>query len=239
MDSLKIGDLVKTGITLDGKSKYSRVISSMHVDPHAEVDYRQIFTGVSPTTAPLEISDDHFLYLHDNKVIRARDVQVSDKLKGDASANMVVIHIKHIQRQGLYAPATENGLIWVSGVTASSYISLLEEGSIVSTNKQAMLSHMALAPLRMVCNFGSFSICQNETYSEDGYSMNLWTLIQFGHYFLSLTNLVQVSTLIVVAPLLLALGGLEMALHHGMWVSMLTVGIVVTISKMKTIAIKK
>jgi hypothetical protein len=42
---------------------------------------------------------------------------------------------------------------------------------------QVVLSHMALAPLRMACEFGSFSICQSETYSKDGYSTNLWTLI--------------------------------------------------------------
>jgi hypothetical protein len=95
---------------------------------------------------------------------------------------------------------------------------------------------MALAPLRMACNVGSFSICQNETYSEDGYSMNLWTLIQFGAHFFTLAKLVQVWIMIVVVPLLLVVSRMEMALHHGMWASILTVGLVVTISKMKTIA---
>jgi hypothetical protein len=48
MDALKIGDFVKTGSTQDGKSEYSPVISFMHVDPRAEVEYRQIYTNVSP-----------------------------------------------------------------------------------------------------------------------------------------------------------------------------------------------
>jgi hypothetical protein len=215
MDTLKIGDFVKTGCTQEGKSEYLPVISFMHVDPHAEVEYRQIYTNVSPAV-PLEISGDHLLFLQNDKVVRARDVQVGDTLKGDSASNMVVTHIMSIQRQGLYAPVTANGKIWVSGVTASSYISLMDE-EIVSHKMQSVLSHMALAPLRMVCTMGSFSICQGETYSDDGYSMNLWTLIQFGHYFSTLAKPFQYWMLIFVAPSLLVLGCMEMALEHCMW----------------------
>jgi hypothetical protein len=234
MDALQTGDLVKTGINEDGKSQNLPVISSMHMNPHAEVEFRQIYSNVSPTV-PLEISNDHFLYLHDDKVVRARDVQVGDILKGDGTSGTVVTYIQNIQRKGLYAPATENGKIWVSGVTASSYIALMDD-DIMSPNMQIVLSHMALSPLRMVCSMGSFSICQNETYSEDGYSMNLWMLIQFGHHFLTLTKHLQLWMLVAVAPLLLVVGGMELALYHGMWASMLTVGLVVT---MKTIMTNK
>jgi hypothetical protein len=110
MDTLKIGDLVKTGSNQVGKSEYLPVISFMHMFHHAEVEYRQIYTNASPTE-PLEISGDHFLSLHDDTVVRARDVQVGDILKGDAGADMAVTHIQNIQRRGLYAPATENGKI--------------------------------------------------------------------------------------------------------------------------------
>jgi hypothetical protein len=236
-DALEIGDLVKTGITHDGQSEFSRVISSVHVDPHAEVKYHQIFTNFSPSM-PLEITGDHFLYLYDDKVIRARDVQVGDTLKGDADTDMVVTHIQSIQRQGLYAPATENGKIWVSGVMASSYIALMDDGTM-SPNMQIVLSHMALSPLRMVCTIGSFSICQNEAYSEDGYSMNLWTLIQFGHHFVTLSELLQLWMLMAVAPLLMVVGGLEVVLHHGMWASVLMVGLVVMMKTIKTKTLAK
>jgi hypothetical protein len=123
----------------------------------------------------------------------------------------------------------------VSGVTASSYISLMDDDTL-SPNMQAVLSHIALAPLRMVCEFSSFSICQNELYSDDGFSMNLWTLIQFGHYFKASTIPIQLLTLIVVAPLLCTVSSLEMAVNHGTQkIITLTVGLVViTISKMKT-----
>lgn len=66
----------------------------------------------------------------------------------------------------------------MTGVMASTYISLLDEG-IVPPNTQAVLSQVALAPLRLVCEFGSFSICQNEMYSEVGFSMNRSTICGF------------------------------------------------------------
>jgi hypothetical protein len=232
LNSLKIGDHVKTGTSPDGQSFYSPVISFMHLDHHAEVTYFQIFTSAS-CKIPLEISGNHLLYRHDDSVVRAQDVQIGDILKGDTT-NMVVTHVKNIQRQGLYAPATENGKIWVSGVTASSYISLFNN-DIISPNIEAMVSHMALAPLRVACNIGSFLICQSETYSEDGFSMNLLTLINFGHRLMTLKVPMQLCTLLVVAPLLLVLGGMEMTLNHGVSASMWVIGIVVTISMMKTI----
>jgi hypothetical protein len=90
---------------------------------------------------------------------------------------------------------------------------------------------MALAPLRMVCNLGSFSICQNETHTEEGFSMNLWTLIQFGHHFMALMIPIQLSTITVVVPLLFSVSIVEMVFTHGIWASMITVGLVVTIFK--------
>jgi hypothetical protein len=204
----------------------------MHVDRDEELEYIQIVTNLS-SAMPLEISGDHFLYLHNDKVVRARAIQVGDILKGDEAVNMTVTHIKSIHRQGLYAPATENGKIWVSGVTASSYISLIDE-DIVSTNMQARLSHMALSPLRILCTIGSFSICQNETYSDDGYSMNLWNSVQFGHHFKALAIHMKLMMLIVVVPLLCTVSSLEMAVNHGILMYMLTVGLV-AISKMNVV----
>jgi hypothetical protein len=135
----------------------------------------------------------------------------------------------------LYAPATESGKLLVSGVIASSYVSLMDE-DIVSSNMQATLSHMALAPLRMVCTIGSFSICENEEYTGEGYSTNLWRLIQFGHHFAALMIPMQLLMLWVLVPLLLVLSSAEMACAHGMWwACMLTVTLVViTTFKMKT-----
>lgn len=229
MESLKVGDHVKTGITHDGQAQFSRVIAMMHMDPNTTLDYLQIFTNVSPTM-PLEITGDHFLYLHDDTVVRAKDIQVDNFLKGGATP-MVVTHIKKIQRRGLFSPATENGMIWVSGVTASSYSSLINEG-IIPPKVHAVMSHMALSPLRLVCKIGSFSICQNETYSTDGYSMNLLTLVNFGLLFMTLTIPIQLLTLMVVAPIMFALSIVEMAFSHGIFPSMSTFGFVVAILKM-------
>jgi hypothetical protein len=232
LDSINIGDRVKTGVTQDGQIRYSPIISWMHRNRDVELKYLQIFTNTAPHE-PLEISDDHFLYLHNNKVVRARDVRVGDRLKGD-TANMVVTHIEYIRRQGVYAPATESGKIWLSGVTTSCYVSLINE-DIMSPNMHAALSHMALGPLRMVCKIGSFSICQHETHSDNGFSMNLWTLIMFGHQLVALSIHMQLLVVVVVVPLLLAASGLELVFLYGIWASFLIFGYFITVFKMKAI----
>jgi hypothetical protein len=68
MNSLRIGDHIKTGITHHGQTEYSRIISLMHKDQYAELEYLQIFIDTSPLK-PREISGIHFLYLHDNNVL--------------------------------------------------------------------------------------------------------------------------------------------------------------------------
>jgi hypothetical protein len=55
---------------------------------------------------------------------------------------------------------------------------------------------------------------------------------------MTLKMLVQLCTLSVAVPLSLVLRGMEMALYHRVWASMLIVGLAVTISTTKTIKMK-
>jgi hypothetical protein len=96
VDSLEVGDRVKTGVTRNGQPQFSPVISLMHENHQVQLVYRQIFTNASHTI-PLEISSDHYVYLHDDKVVRAKNIRAGDILKGD-TANVVVTHIKTVQR---------------------------------------------------------------------------------------------------------------------------------------------
>jgi hypothetical protein len=229
MDALEIGDQVKTGVSPDGHDEYSPVISMMHMDPHAELKYIQIFMD-DASDLPLEVSEDHFVYLSNDKIVRAQDVQIGDRLKGDAikNKNMVVTDIQEIQRRGMYAPGTENGKIWVSGVTASCYVSLL---NTVSADMQAMGMHMALAPLRMACNRGSFSICKDEMYSDEGYFANLLAMVKFGLHVWNLSGLFQFATAMTFSPLLLLFAGLEMILNHVI-LAVASVGTIIAFTKM-------
>jgi hypothetical protein len=218
IDIVSIGDFVKTGIDPNGQSRFSRVLCFMHLDRNAELNFLQIFSNGFPRAQPLEISGGHFLYLNNDKVVRAQDIRIGDILKGD-TIDMVVTRIESIQRRGLYAPVTEDGILTVSGVTASSYVSILPD-TIVSPNRQVQVYHITLSPLRIVCGsiLGDFSVCQNEAYTEhDGYSTNLWILIDVGLYVWTWMYTLQLLALIVLFPLLLGLTGLEVVVDHGLW----------------------
>jgi hypothetical protein len=220
--SLEVGDYVKTETRHDDQRQFSRVLSFMHVDDSKEVEYIQIYTDVDPAI-PLEVSSDHLLYLSNKTALSAQDVRVGDVLRGDKDET-IVTRIATVKRHGLYAPATENGLISVSGVTASTYISFLDE-SIVSPTMQAWLSHATLAPLRMVCGMVSFSICTSERYSDDGYSMNLFHLIDVGFRFLGVTGWMQLLALIVIVPFILILSYVEVIVQQKIWMALYLVPI--------------
>jgi hypothetical protein len=161
MNSLKIGDYVYAG-----KNKYSRVYSFSHLDVNAEVDYLQIYT--EGLDEPLEISEEHMVFLHPHhQALRASDVKVGDMLYG-GQGTLVVTNVQWIKRRGAYAPVTESGDILVSGILASSYVSLLD-GISPSMLNQHGLAHSVLSVHRMACTW-NFGWCENETYNDDGLS---------------------------------------------------------------------
>jgi hypothetical protein len=117
----------------------------------------------------------------------------------------------------LHAPVDNDSIVFVNnGIRENEYrniqtdashkhpnrrrVSLLDE-ELVSPNIQAVLFHMVLAPLRMICALGSFSIDQNETYSKHGYSMNLLILIEIGLSLKTLTISMQLLALLVILTL--------------------------------------
>jgi hypothetical protein len=181
MYELQVGDLVQTTKHLE--HSYSRVLSFMHKKDDEEVEYLQIFT--KHMKAPLEVSPNHLLFIQkiNRNVVRAQDVQVGDLLlSGDKVTRILTVH-----RRGLYAPLTETGTIWVSGVTASCYVDVV---SSVAPTLQAHLSHAALTPLRIMCAW-QFSICETKTYSVDGFSSNLWSMAQVGLHLSTWNGLLQ------------------------------------------------
>jgi hypothetical protein len=135
-----------------------------------------------------------------NHAVRAQDIQVGDILSGNK-----VTHILTVQRRGLYAPLTESGTILVSGVTASCYVDIAPS---VMPTIQACASHAALAPLRILCAW-KFSICQNETYTADGYSSNLLAMAQFGLQIATWNGALQWMVAIVSFPAWIGFFALE------------------------------
>jgi hypothetical protein len=154
IDSLRIGDLVRTG-----SGAFSQVYSFGHLDRNMEAEYLQIFS--KDLDLPLEVSPDHMLFVSD-KAVRASQVEV-----GDILGENPVIEIRTIQRRGVYAPTTYAGNIVVSGVVASSYVALLDG---VHPRIQNAASHASTAVHRLMCKF-DFDLCENETYKE---GINEW-----------------------------------------------------------------
>jgi len=192
MDSLSIGDYVKAA---DGS--FSRVYSFSHINRKTETSFLQLFaTGLD---RPLEIFRDHYLYVG-RKVVRAGDVKVGDEL----DKHSTVTAINTVKRRGYYNPLTESGDILVSGARASNYVHRLE----VSPEMQALASHAALAPLRLICSF-NFAVCENETYTVDGFSSNLGTIFGVQQMILRMSPTWQWLLLLCLVPVMVVMLVLE------------------------------
>jgi len=159
MDALKIGDFVAAG-----SGSFSKVYSFGHHAPNATTPFLEIVAG----TTALEITADHMLYVHassdeEPSLLPAGSVQVGDLLTTMNGGVARVQSIRHIQRQGAFAPFTESGNIVVSGALASNYVSLRIFQDYLAFNSQHALVHTAHAPYRVYC---SLLGCENEAYDE-------------------------------------------------------------------------
>jgi hypothetical protein len=185
IDELQIGDYVKAG-----NDRFSRVYSFSHLDNSTEAIFLQIHT--EQLDKPLEVSPDHIVYVSGGKAVRASDVRVGDRMH-DVH---VVSRITMVQRRGVYAPVTYSGNIVVSGVLASSYVSLLDH---VSPGIQNRAAHYVTGVQRMICIL-SFSTCEQETYdAEEGLSYFIRPVVRLVQ---ELSYSILVPLLIVTVPCL-------------------------------------
>ena len=199
MDALKIGDAV---LTRDGT--YSKVYSFGHFAPETLTKYLQIHTLNNKT--PLEISNNHLLYVFDGdkhtRVVAAGEVKVGDTLLMENGIPAQVDSIRRVTRSGAYAPLTGTGEFVVDGFVASSYVSRDWVKNMVSGQTLHLLQHGAAFPFRVFC--GLFG-CEDETYDEStGYSP--WISFWFGleQWQLRLSTTLQLAFLLfVVAPIAL------------------------------------
>lgn len=181
MESLQIGDHVRVRDKDDGSGqhRYSLVYSFGHLDRTAPAEYLQIHVhqqGASTQNHnqnkmhPLEIAPDHMLYVntssHQIKFLPAKDVRVGDRLVAPDAATVVVTAIRTVQRRGVYAPLTVDGDLAVSGVVASSYVTVQELQPLFSYEQQHRLQHAAFAWPRLACRWTP-QWCRTETYNAE------------------------------------------------------------------------
>ena len=167
MEDVEIGDMVHAG----DHNKYSRVYSFGHRNHHNYAQYLQLHFR---RDQPLEISHDHMVFVDKLGAVPASMVGVGDEILLGAGGVIKVTKISTVNRQGAFAPFTESGIIVVSDILASSYVSLQEESANfqvagVSIVSMQWLAHAFQAPHRMVCRWNS-EFCKTETYTEEGIS---------------------------------------------------------------------
>jgi hypothetical protein len=116
MANLKIGDVVESK-----HGTYEPIIAFSHRDYKHTAEFFQISAG----NHTLDISDGHYMYLHDKEtLVQPRDVQIGDRL----STGEIVSSIQKVRKIGLIHPHTWSSTLVVNGVQTSTnteYIDLV------------------------------------------------------------------------------------------------------------------
>ncbi|CAB9522096.1 expressed unknown protein [Seminavis robusta] len=169
MKDLQVGDKILTA-----SNEYQPVYSFGHWDPTTEARFLQFHTKEGTV---LEMTPEHLVFEADNNdPVRADSLQVGDVLRGNnPQSSHTIAKIDSIQREGLYAPFTEEGTLVVDGIVASSYISLQHGHNDVKLQNGASLGisqhdyvHMGIAPLRLLCLGVSGRYCSTDYYTSEG-----------------------------------------------------------------------
>jgi len=190
LENLQIGDRIQVD---DGK--YETVYGFGHRDTRHGVRADYISLSGKGMKRPLEISDDHMVFVVQSKNLRAvpaSTIRVGDHLRLVNGEDSEIMKIKKIHRSdGAFAPFTPSGKFVANGVVVSSYVSLQKNNDVLkiaSTETpftMQWLAHVFEAPHRMICSVAT-SFCKEETYDENGISawvskplqLALWTLEQ-------------------------------------------------------------
>lgn len=192
MKDLKLGDNILVSYEKGGISKYEPVYSFAHYHETKEANF------VLLLPSELELTPHHLVFVEgQNHPIPAALLRVGDVLEGGTK----VQQIRHVRREGIYAPFTQSGTIVVNGIKVSNYIALqdlspcLQVGTIMTPFSYHSLSHMFIVPYRL------FRQTQNkrEKYDADGIATNL-----HGPYLALLWILQRPSIVIILALLSLA-----------------------------------
>ncbi|CAB9520731.1 expressed unknown protein [Seminavis robusta] len=195
MAELQVGDRVLTST-----GKYKSVYAFGHHDTTTPTTFLKIKTSLSDeslagnatTSNDLEISPRHYVYASKRDRIRAtiessaslgyrpfaaEEIRVGDLLETPNGKGARVVHIEPVQRRGMFAPFSTDGTVVVDGIIASSYVSLGELGINLPFVEATSISHLALAPFRLLCTKVSSSAC--EYYNDDGIPHALSLLLKF------------------------------------------------------------
>ena len=164
MEQLRIGDYV---LTKD--QQFERVYGFGHYHKTVEATFLQIH--VVNGERPLEITDNHMVFVSLDRAVPAGLLKKGDRIVTDKNGGYgIVERIGSVRRSGVYGPFTASGTLFVDGVLVSNYVSLHPSdrllGGLVSYQ---WLCHAFEAPHRMICRISN-RYCENEKYNDIGIS---------------------------------------------------------------------
>jgi len=215
MKDLTIGDQVLTD------HGFESVYGFAHHNPTAKnQEFFQIHA--EGLAKPLEVTGRHLLHkLGNAHPVTADSLKLQDSLIGSSGQAMKIQKIKHVFKDGLYAPLTKSGQIIVNGIKASSYISLQEEGhgnefaefanGAPLPISQATGIHVVLSPLRMMCLSGlSTEVCDPSFYNAEGMPHYVASGIDLAKVADKQNFLVQLFMLVLVLAVFVPIYALEL-----------------------------
>jgi Vault protein inter-alpha-trypsin domain/Hint module/von Willebrand factor type A domain len=224
MKDVAIGDMVSIG-----KNQYSQVYGFGHRDVEHTAEYVTLHVKGQ---APLEISEDHMLFIDKVGAVPASTVAVGDWVLLGNGGKSQVTKISLAHRAGAFAPFTESGTIVVSGIVASSYVSLQEgSGALVIGGipivSMQWIAHAYQAPRRIMCKM-NLDICKNETYSSTS-GISTWVEGPFlvSKWLLRQPTIVACILSLVAIFVAILLSGMEMIFMNGVILGAVVVGLVV------------
>jgi hypothetical protein len=124
LKDLRPGDYVESASAHSGRTFFTPVLTDFHSNEENSrpgVDYLML---VHNGGGSLNLTADHFIALEGRGMVPARTVLVGDRILIAIGGRLVpaeVEAIRHVTKQGLYAPLTWHGTLLVNGVLASSY----------------------------------------------------------------------------------------------------------------------
>ena len=157
MKDVAVGEKVLT----DAKNqKYEEIYSFAHRDPNKKATFLRMHTNDPTITRPIEITADHMLQVN-GRFVKASAVEKGDELMGMQGVPATVTKVEQIARNdGVYAPLTKSGVLFVDNIFVSAYASLPQLGDEYPAFRQSGLRlpisqqtgiQMMLSPYRMLC----------------------------------------------------------------------------------------
>jgi len=173
----------------------------------------------------IELSRSHLIFLQDqDHPVPAGTIEVGDVLRSGEA----VTAIRHVKRQGVFAPFTPSGTMIVNDQMASTFVSLQAKSDVLmlkghwSTGiSHHWLAHVFEMPHRLWCQ--DSSRCVNESYTPDGISTWVSAPQQFFNWFLKTHALLQLSLTIPILGIFVSFAFFEWLTNHNIMLSSIVI----------------